>query len=105
MAAPKEIRIRSYQVGFGDCYLLTFRYSTVERHVLIDFGSTGKPKKPDELDGTLKKHMQRVADHIKKTCAGSLDAVVATHRHQDHISGFDTEKGPGTPSESSGRGS
>lgn len=95
MAAPREVRVRSYQVGFGDCFLLSFIYKTVERHVLIDFGSTGKPRHPAELDGSLKSHLQRVADHIATTCDGKLDAVVATHRHKDHISGFDTKSGPG----------
>lgn len=96
MPAPQSVRIRSYQVGFGDCFLLSFIYKTVERHVLIDFGSTGKPHNPVELDGTLKSLMQRVANDIATTCSGKLDAVVATHRHKDHISGFDTSSGPGT---------
>ena len=64
MAPPREIRVRSYQVGFGDCYLLTFRYRTVERHVLIDCGSTGKPA---ELRGTLQRHLRRVAEHVAET--------------------------------------
>jgi hypothetical protein len=35
--------------------------------------------------------MLRVANDIKATCGGKLHAVVATHRHQDHISGFATK--------------
>ena len=43
-AAPKSLMIRSYHVGFGDCFLLSFAYGPrSERHVLIDFGSTGLP--------------------------------------------------------------
>lgn len=91
---PKSLTLRSYQVGFGDCFLLTFHYNgkTHDRHVLMDFGSTGQ----------LKRHgpnlMTRVAEDIKKQCNGKLHAVVATHRHKDHISGFATNKkknGPG----------
>jgi len=85
---PKSLVLRSYQVGFGDCYLLTFQYNggTKDRHVLIDFGSTGQPKSAGD------KLMLRVAQDIKAVTGGKLHAVVATHRHKDHISGFATNK-------------
>jgi ribonuclease BN (tRNA processing enzyme) len=99
MADPKptQLRLRTYQVGFGDCFLLSFRYPpkngrSQDRHVLIDFGSTGQP----EAAGA--KLMLRVANNIKEACGGKLHAVVATHRHKDHISGFATNAagtGPG----------
>jgi hypothetical protein len=86
---PSKLILRAYQVGFGDCFLLTFQYrvkanGTEERHVLIDFGSTAKPR------GAPKDLMLRVAEDIQKRCNGKLHAVVATHRHKDHISGFAT---------------
>ena len=88
MAKPSSIEIRAYQVGFGDCFLVSFVYSTTDkRHVLIDFGTTELPK---QLKGP-KVHMRRVADHIKSVCGGKLTAVIATHRHADHISGFATD--------------
>lgn len=94
MAQPEPIglTIRAYQVGFGDCFLLTFKYPGQERHVLIDFGSTGMP------DGvTPAEQMMKVAEDIKGRCNGQLQIVVATHRHKDHISGFATKKdGTGT---------
>ena len=35
-----------YNVGFGDCFLVSFVYSATDtRHVLIDFGSFPKPKR------------------------------------------------------------
>jgi hypothetical protein len=88
---PRKLVIRAYQVGFGDCFLLSFGYSKSEkrgqreRHVLIDFGSTGMPEgiKPSE-------QMLMVANDIAERCDGKLDIVVATHRHKDHISGFTT---------------
>ncbi len=84
MAGPRRITVRSYQVGFGDCFLLGFHYARSRRHVLIDFGSTALPK------NRLKNHMVRVAESIRKECGGKLHAVVATHRHKDHVSGFST---------------
>jgi hypothetical protein len=89
---PSAVEIRAYQVGFGDCFLVSFVYSkTDKRHVLIDFGTTALPK---PLKGP-KAHMPRVAEHIKAVCGGALTAVVATHRHADHISGFATDGGSG----------
>ncbi len=82
--APTKLTIRAYQVGFGDCFLLTWHYPTKDRHVLIDFGSNAAPKK---LSSGL---LERVAKDIAKESAGHLDAVVLTHRHKDHIAGFTT---------------
>lgn len=79
---PTELTVCAYQVGFGDCFLLTFHYPKTKRHVLIDFGSTGMP-------GTANANqMELIANDIAKRCDGKLHAVVATHRHKDHISGF-----------------
>ena len=71
-------------MGFGDCFLLTFDYDDgTARHILIDFGSTGLPE-------DTKVNLDAVAKDIALKCGGSLDIVVATHRHKDHISGFAT---------------
>src|SRR6185503_13473121 len=87
---PTSVTIRSYQVGFGDCFLVSFNYGedgqADRRHVLIDFGSTSLPKK-----GGFS--LNSVAKDIKQKAGGKLTAVVATHRHRDHISGFGGETG------------
>jgi hypothetical protein len=83
---PKSVEIRSYQVGFGDCFLLTFKYAASDRHVLIDFGSMALP------EGAGPGYMLKVAKQIAADCGNQLDIVVATHRHSDHISGFATNK-------------
>jgi hypothetical protein len=91
---PSKLSIRSYQVGFGDCFLLTFQYpaGTIDPvQILIDCGSTGMPKK-------LTTGLPAVAKAIAKDCGNKLTAVIATHRHADHINGFATAaggKGPG----------
>lgn len=86
-ATPVRIHLFTYQVGFGDCFLLRFVYPDKKnRHLLIDFGSSALP------EGTPASHMVDVARDIADKCGGRLDAVVATHRHLDHISGFATAK-------------
>jgi hypothetical protein len=97
MSIPTQIIVRSYQVGFGDCFLLSFIYKNNSRHVLIDFGSTGLPERIG------KNHLLRVARSLRDDCGGKLHAVVATHRHADHINGFDPGEdnaGPGAIIES-----
>ncbi len=85
--APHTVRLRTYQVGFGDCFLLSFIYPGDDaRHVLIDFGTTALP------DCCSEGHMVRVAEDIRSVTGGKLTAVIATHRHQDHVSGFAGQK-------------
>jgi hypothetical protein len=90
-ATPVALILRSYQVGFGDCLLLTVTYdepfradAQSERHMLIDFGTKARPKKGP----TLLTIAKAIAGHT----GGQLDVLVATHRHQDHISGFGDDK-------------
>ena len=92
MAALERVRVRMYQVGFGDCFLLSFEYAApledgrAKRHVLIDFGSTHRPRTaPRDLT-------TRAAELIRTHSGGRLDAIVATHRHRDHLSGFGTSE-------------
>ncbi|MEZ6062998.1 MAG: hypothetical protein R3C19_21845 [Planctomycetaceae bacterium] len=111
---PTSCRLRTYQVGFGDCFLLTFRYPPTasgrsrDRHLLIDFGSTRVPasvrsslekKVPEHLKAvvsslrtpvSVQRYMSLIAEDIAHECGGKLDVVVATHRHKDHIDGFRT---------------
>lgn len=85
---PERVTLRLYQVGFGEVQLLSCFYAAPlpdgrsERHVLIDFGSTHRPK---DAKADM---MVRVAELIRAHSGGALDAVVVTHRHKDHLSGF-----------------
>ena len=77
----KTVRVRMYRQGLGDCFLLSFPRPGGESHVLIDCGvlkGTG--------DATAR--IRRVAESILTTTGGRLDALVVTHQHWDHVSGF-----------------
>lgn len=79
----RGISVRMYDVGWGDCFLLRFAYSGgVDRHVLIDFGTTASSPAEE------RERLMPVAADIRERCGGKLHAVVATHRHRDHIGGF-----------------
>ena len=83
MANPfpdKILNVRMYHVGFGDCFLLSFPSGNGHRHVLVDCGAHPK--------GTLG-NLTEVAENIRDVTGNHLTAVVATHRHQDHIWGFE----------------
>jgi len=83
MTEVTKARLRAYNVGFGDCLLLTLSYTdNGQRSILIDFGSTRLPASAPPS------RMADIAADITKETGGHLDMVVATHRHADHISGF-----------------
>ena len=78
---PPEIRIRMYNVGFGDCFLLTFYYSArKKKQMLIDFGSVRTPPNELQLLGGVARQIQAECRGSRKR-GGSLDVLVATHRH------------------------
>lgn len=84
----ETVRVRMYNVGFGDCFLLEFpREDLPPFRVLVDCGShtAGYPSakwKPEDVV------LQLIADVTDEKRGAAIDVVVASHRHQDHVSGF-----------------
>jgi beta-lactamase superfamily II metal-dependent hydrolase len=77
---PRDvIRVRMYRVGFGDCFLVSFPVGDGARHVLFDLGVH-----PNGDIGT----MAVVLDNLEGETDRRLAAVVATHEHADHLSGY-----------------
>lgn len=81
LAVRPSIRIRMYRVGFGDCFLLTLDN---QYHILVDCGVHNK--------GNIKVGDTSLIDlafqDIKNVTGGKLDIAIATHAHQDHVSGY-----------------
>lgn len=77
------IRVRMYRVGFGDCFLVSLPLANAigdtHAHILVDCGVHAR--------GNLDK-IEDAVDHIAATTNSKLAVVIATHSHQDHISGF-----------------
>ena len=97
MSTPTRVRVRMYQVGFGDCFLVTIEYDEAlpdgraERHLLIDYGSSRSAR-----EGRAKGRMRDVAALIDEHTHGVLDVLALTHRHKDHLSGCADTTGDAT---------
>ena len=77
-----SVNIRMYCHGLGDCFLLTFQKEHKVYRMLIDCGILQRTA--DE-----KKVMEIVAqDILDQLHSKTIDLVVATHEHHDHICGF-----------------
>jgi len=80
--SKKEVTVRMYRQGLGDCFLLSFATGGVRPfHMLIDCGALNSSKYNSAL------MVDVVKDILEKT-KGDLDVIVLTHEHWDHISGF-----------------
>jgi hypothetical protein len=80
-AGSWRVRIRMYRKWLGDCFLLSFRNKSTLSHVLIDCGTFwGSPQG--------KQKIVQAVQSIAAETGGKLDALVVTHEHWDHVSGF-----------------
>lgn len=93
---PREVHVRmyrgleaqrDYKGWLGDCFLIRLLGENgAKSHILIDCGILlGSPN--------AKLRAQMVADDIVRTTGGTLDLLVVTHEHWDHISGFSQAAG------------
>lgn len=78
------VSIRMYNVGFGDCFLVTLPTADGPKRVLFDCGSikSGGPPMNDIVDRIIADCTDDGSDEA------TIDVVVCTHRHKDHVSGF-----------------
>jgi beta-lactamase superfamily II metal-dependent hydrolase len=82
----KAVTITMYDVGFGDCFLVRFPAPAGEKRILFDCGSikAGTATIDDVVSSVI-------SDVTDADGNAKIDVVVATHRHKDHVSGFDNE--------------
>jgi beta-lactamase superfamily II metal-dependent hydrolase len=85
--ARQAISVRTYDVGFGDMHLVQIPGADDRpRRILIDCGVHARGK----LDHRPMKAIvgRLLHDVTEPGGVPTIDVVVATHRHADHISGF-----------------
>ena len=81
-----QLLVRAYNVGCGDCLYVRIPGPNGGFHLLMDCGT-----RTGDL-GLLEAAIQQLKTELPPgTTAGSerLDLLVASHRHDDHIKGFD----------------
>lgn len=83
-----KLRIRAYNVGFGDALLVSVPDITnggkaKTRHILIDVGSIMEGK--DGPDAYLKPVIQDIQEVLE---GEPVDLYVMTHEHMDHVKGL-----------------
>src|SRR5687767_9171728 len=86
-ANGRQVRIRMYNVGFGDAFLVLLPHGEKERRILFDCGSV---QAADDLP--MSSVVERIVrDVTDEDGVPRIDVVVCTHRHKDHVSGFGQE--------------
>ena len=78
------LKVRIYNVGFGDASLLSWKENGDEKHIMIDFGNASKVKNEPYYGDIIK--------DIKKITNSKIDLLVCTHLHLDHYEGFSSKK-------------
>jgi hypothetical protein len=78
-----KLRVRLYNVRFGDAVLVTVPDNGTRRHILIDVGNVLSGKGGDDTV------FEPVVEAIRAELGGKpLDLYVMTHEHMDHIQGL-----------------
>jgi hypothetical protein len=83
-----HVRVRMYNVGFGDCFLILIPGDPV-RTILVDAGFHSQGKGSYSSKELTR---QILDDLIAYTGKQRADVVVGTHRHQDHITSFNDKQ-------------
>lgn len=89
MTASGGIKIRAYNVRFGDCILVSIPRAGGEKHILFDFGNSPAQVK---AKGGTNDVFEPIAEDIRDRTKKVLDLVVMSHEHLDHMEGFYSER-------------
>jgi hypothetical protein len=74
-----RLTVRAYNVGFGDCILISWDENDRVHHAWVDFGTHHND------DSSV---YQGVYEDVLARTGGQLDLLLISHRHLDHLEGF-----------------
>jgi beta-lactamase superfamily II metal-dependent hydrolase len=87
------VTVRMYNVGFGDCFLVTLEATDRNYRILFDCGrlAGSVPNTADEL--RFEAVIARLVDDLREKDEHGverrrIDLLIVTHRHRDHVHGF-----------------
>lgn len=88
MQSP-AVTVRMYNVGFGDAFLVSVGEGSQVWRMLVDCGVHSQGRSEHHIDDVVADIVAVAADR-----GGSprLDVVVGTHRHRDHVLGFEDDR-------------
>ena len=87
--AGNPVRVRAYNVRFGDCILVSFKNGTADKHILIDFGNAPGGVRGD---GGLNDVFAPVAQDLASVTGKRIDLLIMSHEHLDHMEGFYSQR-------------
>jgi beta-lactamase superfamily II metal-dependent hydrolase len=83
-AGASGLKVRMYRVGFGDFFLVIVPAADGgERYILIDCGVFKGTSGTGDIGS-----IEDAVEDLFQTTGGKLALVIMTHRHADHIAGF-----------------
>jgi hypothetical protein len=83
------VRVRAYNVRFGDCILVSFKNGGADKHILIDFGNAPGGVRND---GGINDVFEPVARDLAAVTGKRIDLLIMSHEHLDHMEGFYSQR-------------
>ncbi len=74
-----RLTVRAYNIGFGDCILISWDEADRVHHAWVDFGTHHNDDRSVYA---------AIFDDVLARTGGRIDLVLISHRHLDHLEGF-----------------